>query len=136
MIIYGLLSYHDGELRIPNKELMIEFENALEDDDFGSVAELVRNSEEVLNATLEQKEDVVVSYLHNIHNSEVPILKYNDENSLSCVVTLAYLSARNKYKIEREEKSGKGFADFIFYSLSSLKPDGRAQAITSPCVQR
>lgn len=32
MIIYGLLSYSDGELRIPNKELMIEFENALEDD--------------------------------------------------------------------------------------------------------
>ncbi|MCI8974476.1 MAG: AAA family ATPase, partial [Lachnospiraceae bacterium] len=43
------------------------------------------------------------------------ILKYNDENSLSCVVTLAYLSARNKYKVEREEKSGKGFVDFIFY---------------------
>lgn len=115
MIIYGLLSYHDGELRIPNKELMIEFENALEDNEFGYVAELVRNSEEVLNATLDMKEDVVVSYLHNIHNSEIPVLKYNDENSLSCVVTLAYLSARNKYKIEREEKSGKGFADFIFY---------------------
>ena len=42
-------------------------------------------------------------------------MKYNDENSLSCVVTLAYLSARNKYRIEREEKSGKGFVDFIFY---------------------
>lgn len=115
MIIYGLLSYHDGELCIPNKELMIEFENALEDDGFGYVAELVRNSEEVLYATLDKKEDVVVSYLHNIHNSEIPVLKYNDENSLSCVVTLAYLSARNKYKVEREEKSGKGFADFLFY---------------------
>ncbi len=31
------------------------------------------------------------------------------------MVTLAYLSARNKYRIEREKKSGKGFADFIFY---------------------
>ena len=30
-------------------------------------------------------------------------------------LTLAYLSARNKYKVEREEKSGKGFVDFIFY---------------------
>lgn len=104
-----------GELRIPNKELMIEFENALEDDDFGYVAELVKNSTEVLNATLKQSGEVIASYLHNIHNSELPILKYNDENSLSCVVTLAYLSARNKYKVEREEKSGKGFADFIFY---------------------
>lgn len=115
MIIYGFLSYHDGELIIPNKELMLEFQKALKDDDFGAVAELVRNSDEVLNATLDQKADLVVSYLHNIHNNEIPILKYNDENSLSCVVTLAYLSARNKYRIEREEKSGKGYADFIFY---------------------
>ena len=41
MITYGLLSYHDGELQIPNKELMIEFEKALKDNDFGYVAELV-----------------------------------------------------------------------------------------------
>ena len=115
MIIYGLLSYYDGELRIPNKELMLEFQKALKDDDFGYVAELVRNSDEVLNATWNKNGDIVSSYLHNIHNSELPILKYNDENSLSCVVTLAYLSARNRYKVEREEKSGKGFVDFIFY---------------------
>lgn len=115
MIIYGLLSYSDGELRIPNKELMIEFENALEDDEFGYVAQLVRNSGAVLEATLNKNGDLVASYLHDIHNSELPILKYNDENSLSCVVTLAYLSARNKYKVEREEKSGKGFVDLIFY---------------------
>lgn len=115
MIIYGLLSYHEGKLRIPNKELMIEFENALEDDEFGAVSELVKNSEEVLNATLNQDGDMVAAVLHKIHNSEIPILQYNDENSLSCVVTLAYLSARNQYRIEREEKSGKGYVDFIFY---------------------
>ena len=46
MIIYGMLSYHEGTLRIPNKELMIEFENVLEDDDFGYVGELVRNFKE------------------------------------------------------------------------------------------
>lgn len=115
MIIYGLLSYNDGELRIPNKELMIEFQKALKDDEFGYVAELVRNSSAVLEATINKKGDIVASYLHDIHNSELPILKYNDENSLSCVVTLAYLSARNKYKVEREAKSGKGFVDFIFY---------------------
>lgn len=122
MVIYGLLSYYDGELRIPNKELMLEFEEALEDDDFGFVAELVRNSDEVLNATIQKKGDIVASYLHNIHNSELPILKYNDENSLSCVVTLAYLSARNQYRIEREEKSGKGFADFIFHPRRKNMP--------------
>ncbi len=56
MIIYGLLSYCNGELRIPNKELMMEFDNALEDEEFGYVAELVKNSEEVLNATLDKKQ--------------------------------------------------------------------------------
>lgn len=122
MIIYGFLSYNDGELRIPNRELMIEFQKALKDDGFGYVAELVRNSDAVLHATLEKKGDAVASYLHNIHNTEIPILKYNDENSLSCVVTLAYLAARNKYKIEREEKSGKGFADFIFYPRKKNMP--------------
>lgn len=122
MIIYGLLAYYDGEIRIPNKELMLEFQKALKDDDFGYVAELVRNSSEVLDATLERKGDIVASYLHNIHNSELPILKCNDENSLSCVVTLAYLSARNKFRIEREEKSGKGFADFIFYPRQKNLP--------------
>ena len=38
-----------------------------------------------------------------------------DENSLSCVLTLAYLSARDTYRIEREEKTGKGYADFTFH---------------------
>lgn len=136
MIIYGLLSYHDGKLEIPNKELMLEFQKAIRDDDFEYVAELVRNSNEILDATIDGKEDVVVSYLHNIHNSEIPILKYNDENSLSCVVTLAYLSARNKYRVEREDKSGKGFADFIFYPrrknlpgiIIELKADGSPEA--------
>lgn len=122
MIIYGLLSYHDGEIRIPNRELLLEYQKALKDDGFGYVAELVRNSDKVLDATLNRKGDIVASLLHNIHNSELPVLKYNDENSLSCVVTLAYLSARNKYTVEREEKSGKGFADFIFYPLYKNMP--------------
>lgn len=122
MIVYGLLSYYDGELRIPNKELMLEFQKALKDEEFGYVAELVRNSNEMLNATLEKREEAVAAYLHDIHNSEIPVLKYNDENSLACVVTLAYLSARNKYKVEREEKSGKGFADFIFYPRKKGMP--------------
>ena len=30
-------------------------------------------------------------------------------------MTLAYLSARDTYRIEREEKSGKGYADFTFH---------------------
>lgn len=42
-------------------------------------------------------------------------MSYNNEVELSAVVNLCYLSARNKYRVEREDKAGKGFVDFIFY---------------------
>ena len=115
MIILGFLSYHDGYLKIPNKELMREFEKSLRDESFGYVSEIINNSRNVLRATLNEDSDTLVKLLHDIHNSEIPILQYNDENSLSCVVTLAYLSARDTYRVEREEKTGKGDADFTFH---------------------
>lgn len=144
MIVYGLLSYHDGALFIPNKELMLEYHKALKCDEFGCVAELVRNSDEILNATLRRDEKAVAAYLHNIHSSEIPILEYNDENGLLCVVTLAYLSARNKYRIEREEKSGKGFADFLFYPskkgmpgiILELKADSTPEKAIQQIIER
>ena len=71
--------------------------------------------ERMLKATVNKDTETVEKILHDIHNSEIPILQYNDENSLSCVVTLAYLSARDTYRVEREEKTGKGYADFTFH---------------------
>ena len=115
MIVLGFLSYYEGFLKIPNKELMKEFENAISDEAFGYVSKIINNSENMLNATLNQDSNKVAEILHDIHNSEIPIFQYNDENSLSCVVTLAYLKARDLYRIVREEKTGKGYADFTFH---------------------
>lgn len=115
MIVLGFLSYHDGYLKIPNRELMKEFEKALRDESFGYVSEIIDNSRKMLKATVNEDSKTVERILHEIHNSEIPILQYNDENSLSCVLTLAYLSARDTYRVEREEKTGKGYADFTFH---------------------
>ena len=115
MIIYGFLSYYEGRIKVPNKELMKEFEKSLKDESFGEVMNIVKKSENTLKATLKKDSNIVAKAIDEIHNSEIPILQYNDENSLSCVITLAYLSARNYYRIEREEKSGKGYADFMFH---------------------
>jgi hypothetical protein len=41
------------------------------------------------------------------------ILSYNDENSLACVLSIAYYYARNDYVIHRELATGKGFADLV-----------------------
>lgn len=115
MIVLGFLSYYDGYLKIPNRELMKEFEKALKDESFGYVSEIIENSKTMLKSTINGDTKKVEAILHDIHNSEIPILQYNDENSLSCVLTLAYLSARDIYRIEREEKTGKGYADFTFH---------------------
>lgn len=115
MIVLGFLSYYDGYIKIPNKELMKEFEKALKDESFGYVSEIIESSKRMLKATVNGDTKVVEDILHDIHNSEIPVLQYNDENSLSCVLTLAYLSARDRYRVEREEKTGKGYADFTFH---------------------
>ncbi len=114
MIVLGFLSYDDGYISIPNKELMLEFETAVSRKGFGDVARLVNESKTMLEATVKGDTDKMAEILHIIHNIESPILQYNDENSLSSVVTLAYLYARNIYTIKREEKAGKGYVDFIF----------------------
>ena len=47
-------------------------------------------------------------------HQEVSILQYNDENSLSCTINLAFYFAREYYTVIRELPSGKGFADICF----------------------
>ena len=37
----------------------------------------------------------------------------NDENSLACVLSVAYIWARNEYVIHREYATGKGYADLV-----------------------
>ena len=45
---------YDGTIRIPNKELMKEFEKALKDESFGEVMTIVKNSSNMLKATLKK----------------------------------------------------------------------------------
>lgn len=114
MVVYGFLSYHDAILRIPNYELMEKFRRVLSRDSMGEVKEIVDTSKEMLEATLDCDEQKVAHVLEMVHDREIPFLQYNDENALSCVITLCYLYARKDYWIEREEKSGKGYCDYLF----------------------
>lgn len=122
MAVYGFLSYHDGYLKIPNYELMEKYQDVLSRKSMGEVKAIVDRSKEMLEATLEQNEKKVASILESVHDKEIPFLNYSDENSLSCVITLCYLYARNDYLIEREAKSGKGYCDYLFIPQRSGKP--------------
>ena len=109
------LSYHDGMINIPNKELKMKFADTLKNSMFGDFAKVAQNSIRMLAATLEKDTDTMARLLREAHSLYTPVLKYNDENSLACVLTIVYLSALKRYRVEREDKAGEGFADFIFY---------------------
>ena len=53
--------------------------------------------------------------LEYAHNTESPLLNYNNETELTMIVNMVYLSARDTYTMEREDKAGTGYVDFIFY---------------------
>ncbi len=121
-MVYGFLSYYNGELRIPNRELMEKYEMVLNRESMGEVKQIVDQSKEMLEATLSDDEKRVAQMLEEVHNREIPFLQYNVENSLSCVITLCYLAARDEYLMEREAKSGKGYCDYLFLPKRPGRP--------------
>lgn len=125
MVVYGFLSYENGMVSIPNKELMDKFSDMLKREiSLGYVYQLAKKSEKMLRATLAGDTKTMELILETAHDTEIPILSYNHETELSAVVNLVYLSARDNYRVEREEKAGKGFVDFIFYPETSFHAEG------------
>ena len=59
----------------------------------------------MLKATLEQDTASMLETLEFAHNTEVPLLSYNQESDLTAVVNLVYLSARVFYRMEHEDKA-------------------------------
>jgi hypothetical protein len=124
MVVYGFLSYENGCVCSPNKELMDKFEDMLRKEvSLGYVNQLAKESERMLKATLAGDTDTMVAILEHVHNTESPLLRYNHETELTALVNLVYLSARDFYRIEREDKAGIGYVDFIFYPETDRKAD-------------
>lgn len=116
MVVYGFLSYSNGFVTIPNKELMDKFDDMLRKEaSLGYVNRLARESERMLRATLSGDTGTMLEILEYAHNTEIPLMSYNNETDLTAVVNLVYLAARDFYRVEREDKAGIGYVDFIFY---------------------
>lgn len=124
MVVYGFLSYKDGKTEIPNKELMEKFADMLQKEpSLGYVYRLAKESERMLRATIAGDTKTMAEILELAHDTEVPLLSYNNEVELTAVVNLVYLSARDTYRIEREDKAGRGYVDFIFYPETDKTED-------------
>lgn len=116
LIHLGYLTYEESSqtVSIPNEEVRSEFVNAIEDAGWEYVIKAIRASDELLEATLRGDEQAVAEGIEAVHLSNTSILNYNDENSLSCIITLAYYKAMDDYVLIRELPTGKGYADIAF----------------------
>lgn len=114
LIHLGYLSYNRNNktCRIPNLEIATEFKNAIVSESrWQAIANAITQSELLLNATIEGDADAVAKAIDIIHADNTSILQYNGENSLACVLSIAYYAAKRDYVMVRELPTGKGFAD-------------------------
>lgn len=118
MVVYGFLNYENGCVSIPNKELMDKFaEMAQKEDSLGTVYRLTKESGRMLMATKAGDTKTMSEILQFVHNTESPLLVYNNEAELASILKLVYLQARDHYRIEREDRAGIGYVDYIFYPI-------------------
>lgn len=111
---YLAYNYNTMEVFIPNHEIQEEFAMAVESSHWDEVIKSISISETLLEATLASDHEAVAKGIDEVHMNTVSVLQYNNENSLSCVISLAYYSARKDYIMYRELPAGKGFADIVF----------------------
>ena len=115
LIHLGYLAYDEKEQEcyIPNKEVADEMNNAISATTWEPLVKTIKNSKSLLEATISGNEQAVAKGIDQAHDEHTSILSYNDENSLACVLSVAYIWARNEYVIHREYASGKGYADLV-----------------------
>lgn len=117
LIHLGYLAYdrERGIAHIPNEEIRQEFLRATRKTKWNELMEFQRESKELLAATLDMDCEAVAEGIERIYTQFVSSIQYNDENSLSSVLTIAYLAAMQYYFIPvREMPAGRGFADYVF----------------------
>jgi hypothetical protein len=116
LVHLGYLAFDDDtqEVYIPNEEVKTSFYNAIADTGWETVMEAYTASNALLQATIRGDADAVAAGIDAVHMKNTSIINYNDENALSCVITLAYYNANSKYILQREQPAGKGYADIAF----------------------
>ncbi|KAL6602417.1 hypothetical protein U3516DRAFT_815693 [Neocallimastix sp. 'constans'] len=104
MVTFGYLTYYNGKVSIPNKELKEEFIKALNDkeSDMQYFYNMINNSDEMLEVTLHKNvkrmcEILDISPMEKI----IPGDKLDHEN-LKRFIDYSYFNARTKYNIEEE----------------------------------
>lgn len=111
---YLAFDYNTQEAYIPNHEIRSVFKDAVTDSNWDGVVTALTQSQKLMDATLRKDSNTVAKLIRSVHIQNTSLLEYNDENSLSCVIAIAYYCAQNEYILKREVPLGEGYADIVF----------------------
>ena len=126
----GLTGWAQINAFVPNEEIRQELMLAVESRAWNEMQLFEQESESLLDATLDMNGEAVAEQIEKIHNEYVSVIQYNNENSLSSVLTVAYLSAMQYYfKPVRELPTGRGFADFVYIPKPEYREDYPAMVV-------
>ena len=117
LVHLGYLGYDQARqcAFIPNEEIRFEFGMVTKLNKWSELINFENTSRALLEAVFANDAKTVASSIEKIHNQYASVIRYNDENSLSSVLAIAFLSAMERYfKPIREFPTGRGFADFVY----------------------
>lgn len=99
---------------IPNEEVREEFVRAVTTGKHTEIARLLRNSENLLEATLNMDEETVAEAIQEAHKEGTAPTFYNNEQALRSVIRVAYICCVDEFLRIEELPSGHGYADVVF----------------------
>jgi hypothetical protein len=116
LVHLGYLAYDSDNMtvRIPNEEIRREFIRAVKNGSRKELANLVKNSDLLLKATLRMEEDTVAEAIEKAHSEGCAPLFYNDEQALRSVIRFAYISCVDEFVRIEELPTGFGYADVVY----------------------
>ncbi len=113
LIHLGYLSFDNGQVFIPNREVLDVFKTSTRDASWQPVFQMLSNSQRLLEATWAEDGETVAALMEEAHLAAGPD-RYHSEEGLSFAIQLAYYNAVNYYTLFPELPTGKGYADQVY----------------------
>ena len=129
LIHIGYLAFDSecSQVFIPNEEVRMAFRNALEECSWPDAIKPYQRSRKFIQSIFAEDNTTVARMVEETHQNMTSVLAYNNENALSCVISVLCFFAENQYKVIREFPTGKGFADIVL--LPKKRVPGPAMVI-------
>ena len=104
-----------GSCYIPNKEISLEFEKALEKLNWHDLYDPISNSMKLYEETFKGNTEFIDETLDRNHKDLASPISKNDEKVLALVVATSYYRVRDFYFVNQESTEINGRSDVSFY---------------------